>query len=866
MPYGFASLAVEVEDSAANRFEGDALVYVTDYGLAREEPGFRFPDPRVGGDGRIVFGPPRADETAASVQGSFYGGDLAEIRLEPRTDLVVPSFEGRVVTLKAVKDGTSEPTRVVGRTAKGHEFSAGPYVFSTDATPPALSIESPAEGSWFNSKLRVSGMASDAGGPPSLSWRLLPDGASSELPLGKDGSFSLELSAADLPAGPFSIVVEAKDAAGNVARAYRGLGADAAGPGVSFLAPERGGEVWGPEDVAAVVASASGLVSVEYAEDGASFSPIERNGIYFAHRADFAAHAKAAYRLTDRAGNVAIARPEISAVPPPARTTASASVSVEPAAGEARVEFSGSSGALRLGALLPGLSESDYAALGGADAPPPERFGTRLLAQGAISLKGLATVDGQAKSLSISLDGGATYRLLAASKDAKSAKASLPFSFSLEAAKLPSGAARWTIKVEDFSGASYFCPLYCLFDVKAPSIALLYPEPGKLAMGGPFPLVLRAEDENGLASGATAIGAGAAALRNEVDAASGGRYFVRMVDPSAAAKGASQPIEAEFRDGAGNKASSSLKVSYDGAADAPKIRLDDLPLAPGAPVSGTASDDDGPAAIKVVVDGGEAATFPAGAFALDLPRLSAGKHLLSLEAGGSGSGLASLKKEFVVNAEGPSLGDFAVVEGKSASPWSPGADFALLPSSLLSGSVRGGNGSVAVSLSFNGGAAVQASLDKAAPGASTQRFSVPIPAALPYDRVSVEIKARDSAGLEGASRIELHKILPPSAGSDDAEGIRFADSRISGGEEGRSFRLTPGERLVGRFNGRPRQGPVDKAREPRPLRLLRGKLGGHRGLRRGPRRRRLARARDRGRRLVLLGALLGGRGRGRSLP
>ena len=94
---------------------------------------------------------------------SFYGGDLAEIRLEPLTDLVAVTYEGRVVTLRAAKEGMSGPTRILGKTAKGHEFSAGPYLFSTDATPPTISIESPAEGTWFNSKLSVSGVASDGG-------------------------------------------------------------------------------------------------------------------------------------------------------------------------------------------------------------------------------------------------------------------------------------------------------------------------------------------------------------------------------------------------------------------------------------------------------------------------------------------------------------------------------------------------------------------------------------------------------------------------------------------------------------------------------------------------------------------------------
>ena len=120
-------------------------------------------------------------------------------------------------------------------------------------------------------------------------------------------------------AGPFSLEIEAKNDAGVASHAYLSLGADSKGPVVRFLAPEQGASVWGPEDVAAVVDTASGLKSVEYAADGKSFAPIDVSGIYFTHRADFAANPKAAYRVTDKAGNIAIARPEVgSPAPPPA--------------------------------------------------------------------------------------------------------------------------------------------------------------------------------------------------------------------------------------------------------------------------------------------------------------------------------------------------------------------------------------------------------------------------------------------------------------------------------------------------------------------------------------------------------------------
>ena len=333
----------------------------------------------------------------------------------------------------------------------------------------------------------MKGKATNALGPATLSWRRLPDGERTAVELKPDGSYSLELSAASMPAGPFSIELEAKNPAGLSARAYRSLVADAQGPSVKFLAPESGAAVWGPEDVAARIESASGILSVEFAADGKAFAPIESKGIYFAHRADFATNPAAAYRVKDRAGNAAIVRPEVKAQAAPARLAAAASVSVESASGEAKIELAGMAGTLKASLLLPALSEADYASLGDSGAPPPARFATRLLVQGALSLKGQASAEGKLKAVSLSADGGGSWQPLASYKDEKSAKPTLPFSLTVEAAKLPVGPARWAIKVEDFGGSSFYCPLYCLFDTKAPSLSVLFPERGLRPCPDPSP-------------------------------------------------------------------------------------------------------------------------------------------------------------------------------------------------------------------------------------------------------------------------------------------------------------------------------------------------------------------------------------------
>ena len=811
LPYGFATIALRVKDAVGTTYEGDALVYVTNLAVAREETGFRFSDPRIGVDGRVLFGAAGVDGRVKSLLGAFYGGELSALRLDPPCDLVVASFDGRSVSLAVAKPGLSEATRLVGTTLKGHEFSAGPFVFDTDSTPPTLAIDGPAQGTWFKDAILVTGKAVDAGGAATLSWRTLPDGEAVQALLSPEGGFSIELSAAELPPGPFSIELEARDPAGNAARGYLSLGADAAAPVPRFLSPEPGATVWGSEDVAAAIDDVSGLASVEYAADGASFAAIEWKGSYFVHRADLAANPKAVYRIVDRAGNATFARPDLVIGPPPPRLPAATSLGVEAQAGEARIELKGSSGPSKVSILLPALLQSGYEALGDQNSPPPPRFETRLLLSGALSLAGQATVEGQVKTVSLSMDGGESYRLLASNKDAKTARSSLSFSLAVEAAKLAPGAARWTIRVEDFSEPplSYFCPLYCLVDMKPPTLAVLFPDRSTLSMPGPFPLVFKAEDENGLASGDITLAPAASKEALAVEA--GGRYFARMVDPSQPAlKGGPLALSLLVKDVAGNQAGLALKYGYDAAADAPKIRLDSPaldakglvpPLNALALLSGLASDDDGFPPVRVTIDAGQPLVFPSGAFALALPDLPPGKHSLAIEAGEAGSGLLRLVKDFVLRGPGPALGDFAIGGAKAPQPWSPGADFALESGSLVMGTVLAANPLASLRVAVNGGPAVQATLGKA--GGTSIPFSTPLPPSLPYDRVSIEIVATDSIGLTGGARLELHRILKPVSGSDDAEGLRFADARIIVSEGTSFFLLAPGDKLVGRFNSRP---------------------------------------------------------------
>ena len=176
LPYGFAPVRSKGEGCGrATSSAPKPWLYVTNYAVAREEAGFRFPDPRVGGDGRVAMG-------KVPLFGAFYGGDLASLRFDPPTDLVVAKLrrpDRLSLSLSRSwppRKARPPPTRILGKTTKGREFASAPLVFVTDSTPPVLKIDSPDEGAFFNAKVSVKGKGDERPGPATLSWRWLPDG------------------------------------------------------------------------------------------------------------------------------------------------------------------------------------------------------------------------------------------------------------------------------------------------------------------------------------------------------------------------------------------------------------------------------------------------------------------------------------------------------------------------------------------------------------------------------------------------------------------------------------------------------------------------------------------------------------------
>ena len=311
LPFGFAPIELDVTDTFGSVLRGQALLYVTDYAQSREDTGFVFEDGRADSNGSVGIGP---DDP---FRGVFFRERLVSVRLDPPTDLVKAVVSGQDVELQYSKEGVSGPTKVVGTTAAGRSFSAGPFTFVTDHTAPIVDIDSPGQGLWVRDRLELRGHVKDEGALATLRWRVLPDGPERDLKPGVGGAFSLSLSGADLPSGPAALEVEAVDAAGNASRAALAFAVSNEPPNVRFVCPEPGSTVWGPEDIAATIDDASGIASVEYAEDGKTFAPIDFRDGSFVHRADLSAHPGASYRVTDLAGNVSVVAPQVTVGPAP---------------------------------------------------------------------------------------------------------------------------------------------------------------------------------------------------------------------------------------------------------------------------------------------------------------------------------------------------------------------------------------------------------------------------------------------------------------------------------------------------------------------------------------------------------------------
>jgi hypothetical protein len=295
-PYGLLDLSVTATDEFGRVASAKTFVYMTDYSRIRREPGFDIPDPRLV-EGRAVIGMEKPLRLA------FLGEEIESTELSPSTDLVALEREGAVLTVRALKEGATAPTQIKVRTNKRHSFSSDAIVFVTDDKPPEPFISSPAQGSVFKSAFKVAGGAKDGNGIASVSYRLWPSGDRVELRGAKE-SFEFTPDFASLPEGSGFIEIEALDTAGNPGRILLAFAKDTSAPAIQSLTPVDAVDT--VLTVAGLARDPSGVAKVEFAEDGISFQPLSEEA-FFSHAYNPVQSPKAAYRLTDRIGNVAVA-------------------------------------------------------------------------------------------------------------------------------------------------------------------------------------------------------------------------------------------------------------------------------------------------------------------------------------------------------------------------------------------------------------------------------------------------------------------------------------------------------------------------------------------------------------------------------
>jgi len=296
-PYGLMEVGLTAVDEFGRESKARTLVYLTDLSSIRREPAFDLADPRAREDGRVVMGMDKPVELC------FVGEEIEDAVLSPASSVVALERDGSVLTIRALKEGATAPTSIKVTTAKRHSFSSKAWTFVTDDKPPQPAIDSPAQGGVFSSSFAVKGSASDGNGIASVTYRVWPSGEKIAVK-GGGTAFEFRPDFASLPEGPIFIEVEALDSAGNPGSIILALAKDTTAPSLQTLTPVEA--VDAAVTVAGVARDPSGVASVEFAENGTSFEPLSEEG-FFSHSYNPVQSPNAKYRLTDKAGNKAIA-------------------------------------------------------------------------------------------------------------------------------------------------------------------------------------------------------------------------------------------------------------------------------------------------------------------------------------------------------------------------------------------------------------------------------------------------------------------------------------------------------------------------------------------------------------------------------
>lgn len=777
--YGVVKVDLTVTDAVGKTTTAKALFHATNYTKIREEPAVVFVDARIA-EGRTV--PVSADKPFV---GAYTASDAVRVELVPATRLLKATLEGRTIRLEALAEGRTDPTVVRIVTAKNHNFDSQPLVFETDAAPPAVAIAKPVFGAYVRDTVEIVGSAKDGVAVDLVEYSL--DGSTwTKIDGLKGDTFSVQAKAPQTE-GPFVVSVRARDKAGNQSLVRSAAVRDVSAPQAELLVPKKGDKVGSAFTAAVrVVEPLARVAKIEVNSDGswkeAGLSPI------VAWTVDRTRTKAVAVRVTDKAGNVFEKdyAPELGLSDVPAALPASV------AERKTRQAWDGAGSGLK--ATGTDLIGPVSFALAFADSPDAAR--TAAGKAPALYLDGAAT-------LTLSLTGvtpdakkpevlyGTAPDTAASSVALKAVKTTGTFDGQAKLAALPEGAGELWFVVMD-AGVSKYAMVPTETDVTKPSIEVVVP--AELASGA-FTLVGRVSDANGIASIAYAAGTDK------------GQSSYNPGDPSFAKTfelgKLTGPVTATFTavDAHGNAGQAVFKGSYDAKSDTPAVQVlipaVDEAVAGLLEVIAYAEDDDGAIAISALGKDGPVTLEGPGPLYRHSIDLEAGKRSVPVEAvDASGvKGSASVSMTRVLGDPTVAFAELKRAKG-GTDPFVPGMTAVIEAGLSLSCRATAPNRDPKVEYAIGDGA-FQALAAKAA--GTELAFDIPLPEALPYERIVVRVRVTDALGRAAEYSSFFYRVAPTLDGVVDDPGLYAHDTR----DDGTTVKVTSAAGYRYYWNGRP---------------------------------------------------------------
>jgi hypothetical protein len=316
LPYGRIGVRISVIDAAGARTEYSTAFYRTEKEPegTRDEPGLYVADARIDSAGSILMAPGEA------LTGWLNGRSLKEAKLEPASPLVEVGFDGRLITVSAVKEGIVEKARIRAVNVDGDAFVSDAFTIRIDAEKPAMTLESPVTGGWIGKKLHVKGTVSDANGVRSLEYALssAPD---TFIPItlaaaktGSAPSFDLSLDLEGQGDGDIGLSLRALDAAGRQSELVLWMMKDTKEPVLTLLTPPADDAVNGIVTLVGTAADEGIIDRVEFSQDGKAYVPANGTDVFSVDLdlSKLAANAAISYRAVDRSGNTAVLSPKLN--------------------------------------------------------------------------------------------------------------------------------------------------------------------------------------------------------------------------------------------------------------------------------------------------------------------------------------------------------------------------------------------------------------------------------------------------------------------------------------------------------------------------------------------------------------------------